>query len=386
MINYGKQYLDKKDISAVVSVLKSDWLTQGPKVKEFETSLKNFFGAKYCSVVSNGTAALHLAVKAMGWKKGDYVFTTPNSFLATSNSILYVGAKPIFIDIDPLTFNINVKKLEEKIKINKKKGRRLVGIIATDYAGQPCDWKSLKIIGRKYGLKLINDNCHAIGASFYKNKKYACKYADVVTQSYHPVKNLTTGEGGSILTNHKAIDKKVKLLRSHGVIKKRNKSPWSYEMQDLGFNYRLSDMSCALGLSQLKKVNKFIRKKQKIAQIYDKAFQNIKNIKIPLIKKNIQHSYHLYPLRIEFDKFKISKESFFRILRKKNINLQVHYIPIFLQPFYKKNFKFNVKDLKNSIKFYKEEISLPIYYSLKRKEINYVINQIKKILKIKNNI
>ena len=386
MINYGKQYLDKKDISAVVSVLKSDWLTQGPKVKEFETSLKNFFGAKYCSVVSNGTAALHLAVKAMGWKKGDYVFTTPNSFLATSNSILYVGAKPIFIDIDPLTFNINVKKLEEKIKINKKKGRRLVGIIATDYAGQPCDWKSLKIIGRKYGLKLINDNCHAIGASFYKNKKYACKYADVVTQSYHPVKNLTTGEGGSILTNHKALDKKVKLLRSHGVIKKRNKSPWSYEMQDLGFNYRLSDMSCALGLSQLKKVNKFIRKKQKIAQIYDKAFQNIKNIKIPLIKKNIQHSYHLYPLRIEFDKFKISKESFFRILRKKNINLQVHYIPIFLQPFYKKNFKFNVKDLKNSIKFYKEEISLPIYYSLKRKEINYVINQIKKILKIKNNI
>ena len=386
MINYGKQYLDKKDISAVVSVLKSDWLTQGPKVKEFETSLKNFFGAKYCSVVSNGTAALHLAVKAMGWKKGDYVFTTPNSFLATSNSILYVGAKPIFIDIDPLTFNINVKKLEEKIKINKKKGRRLVGIIATDYAGQPCDWKSLKIIGRKYGLKLINDNCHAIGASFYKNKKYACKYADVVTQSYHPVKNLTTGEGGSILTNHKAIDKKVKLLRSHGVIKKRNKSPWSYEMQDLGFNYRLSDMSCALGLSQLKKVNKFVRKKQKIAQIYDKAFKNIKNIKIPLIKKNIQHSYHLYPLRIEFDKFKISKESFFRILRKKNINLQVHYIPIFLQPFYKKNFKFNVKDLKNSIKFYKEEISLPIYYSLKRKEINYVINQIKKILKIKNNI
>lgn len=386
MINYGKQYLDKKDISAVVSVLKSDWLTQGPKVKEFETSLKNFFGAKYCSVVSNGTAALHLAVKAMGWKKGDYVFTTPNSFLATSNSILYVGAEPIFIDIDPLTFNINVKKLEEKIKINKKKGRRLVGIIATDYAGQPCDWKSLKIIGRKYGLKLINDNCHAIGASFYKNKKYACKYADVVTQSYHPVKNLTTGEGGSILTNHKALDKKVKLLRSHGVIKKMNKSPWSYEMLDLGFNYRLSDMSCALGLSQLKKVNKFVRKKQKIAQIYDKAFKNIKNIKIPLIKKNIQHSYHLYPLRIEFDKFKISKESFFRILRKKNINLQVHYIPIFLQPFYKKNFKFNVKDLKNSIKFYKEEISLPIYYSLKRKEINYVINQIKKILKIKNNI
>tara|TARA_A100000164_G_C21920321_1_gene780331 strand:- start:363 stop:1523 length:1161 start_codon:yes stop_codon:yes gene_type:complete len=386
MINYGKQYLDKKDISAVVSVLKSDWLTQGPKVKEFENSLKNFFGAKYCSVVSNGTAALHLAVKAMGWKKGDYIFTTPNSFLATSNSILYVGAKPIFIDIDPLTFNINVKKLEEKIKINKKKGRRLAGIIATDYAGQPCDWKSLKIIGRKYGLKLINDNCHAIGASFYKNKKYACKYADVVTQSYHPVKNLTTGEGGSILTNHKAIDKKVKLLRSHGVIKKKNKSPWSYEMHDLGFNYRLSDMSCALGLSQLNKVNKFVRKKQKIAQIYDKAFQNIKNIKIPLIKKNIQHSYHLYPLRIEFDKFKISKESFFRTLRKKNINLQVHYIPIFLQPFYKKNFKFNINDLKNSIRFYKEEISLPIYYSLKRKEIDYVINQIKKILKIKNNI
>ena len=273
MINYGKQYLDQKDISAVVKVLKSDWLTQGPKVQEFENSLKFFFGAKYCTAVSNGTAALHLAVKAMGWKKGDHIFTTPISFLATSNAILYAGAKPVFVDIDLNTFNIDVKKLEKKIKILKKQKKRLAGIIATDYAGQPCDWKALKLIGKKYNLRLINDNCHAIGASFYKNKKYACKYADIVTQSYHPVKNITTGEGGSILTNSKTLDGKIKLLRSHGVIKKKNKLPWSYEMQVLGFNYRLSDVNCALGISQLKKINKFIKKRQVIAKIYDKAFK-----------------------------------------------------------------------------------------------------------------
>ena len=383
MINYGKQYLDKKDISAVVKVLKSDWLTQGPKVQEFENYLKFFFGAKYCTTVSNGTAALHLAVKAMDWKKGDHIFTTPISFLATSNAILYAGAKPVFVDIDPNTFNIDVKKLEKKIKILKKQKKRLVGIIATDYAGQPCDWKALKFIGKKYNLKLINDNCHAIGASFYKNKKYACKYADIVTQSYHPVKNITTGEGGSILTNSKTLDSKIKLLRSHGVIKKKNKLPWSYEMQVLGFNYRLSDMNCALGVSQLKKVNKFIKKRQVIAKIYDKAFKNLKHIKVPAVKKNNTHAYHLYPLRINFRKIGVSKVKLFKILSKKNINLQVHYIPIFLQPFYKKNYKFSKNDLKKSIQFYEEEISLPIYYSLKNKDINYVIHQLKKALKIR---
>jgi len=258
-----------------------------------------------------------------------------------------------------------------------------MGIIATDYAGQPCDWKSLKLIGKKYNLRLINDNCHAIGASFYKNKKYACKYADIVTQSYHPVKNITTGEGGSILTNSKILDGKIKLLRSHGVIKKKNKLPWSYEMRSLGFNYRLSDINCALGISQLKKVNKFIKKRQAIAKVYDKAFKNLKHIKIPAIKKNNTHAYHLYPLRVNFSKIGVSKVKLFNILSKKNINLQVHYIPIFLQPFYKKNYKFSKNHLKNSIKFYREEISLPVYYSLKNKEVNYIIRQLKKNLKIK---
>ena len=380
MINYGKQFLDQKDISAVVKVLKSNYLTQGPKVREFENSLKNFFGAKYCTVVSNGTSALHLAVLAAGWKKGDYIFTTPNSFLATSNSILYVGATPVFVDIDPNTFTIDVVKLEKKIRTFKKNGKKIAGIIATDYAGQPCDWRQLKFIGKKYNLKLINDNCHSIGSSMFGNKKYACKYADIVTHSYHPVKNITTGEGGSILTNNKKFDEKIKLLRSHGVIKKINKLPWSFEMHELGYNYRLSDINCALGLSQLKKLNKFLSKRKKIAKFYDKAFKNLPFVKIPFTKKGNSHAYHLYPLRVNFDKLGISKVKFFNALKKKKINLQVHYIPIFLQPYYKKKFKFQKNSLANSIKFFNEEVSLPIYYSLKKKDLNYITSKIKKIL------
>ena len=382
MIYYGKQYIDFADIKAVSKVLKSNFLTQGPQVSKFESKLKIFFGSRYCSAVSNGTAALHLVGLALGWKPGNIVLASTLSFLASSNCIIYAGAKPEFVDIDIFSYNIDITKLEKKIKILRKKSKKIVAIVATDYAGQPCNWKRLKEIALRYKLTLINDNCHSLGASFNKNKKYAVKYADIATHSYHPVKNITTGEGGAILTNNKKIDERVKILRSHGVVRdpklmRSNHGPWYYEMHRLGFNYRISDIQCALGISQLKKINKFIQKRKKIAKIYDKAFSNNYRFIVPKVEKNYEHSYHLYPLQINFNLLKISKRELFNKMKKKNINLQVHYIPIHLQPYYKKNFGFKSGDFPIAENFYQKEVSLPIYFSLKSKEVFKVIKYIK---------
>ena len=217
MINYGKQFIDSNDIKAVVKVLKSDLITQGHQVEKFESALKLKFGAKFCRVLSNGTAALHLAGMALGWKKGDIILTTPISFLATANCILYSGATPDFVDINNSSYNIDTDKLADKIKKLNFRSKKVVAVIATDYAGNPCDWDALKSISKKYDVKLVNDNCHAMGASYNNDDKYAIKYTDIVTHSYHPVKHITTGEGGAILTNDKIIDKKVFSLRSHGI-------------------------------------------------------------------------------------------------------------------------------------------------------------------------
>ena len=380
MINYGRQYIDSDDVKAVLRVLKSDWLTQGPQIQKFENSLKAYFNSNYCTVLSSGTAALHLAVLTLGWNKEDIIITTPISFLATSNCILYCGATPSFVDIESKYFTIDVEKLEQKIKLFKKREKKIVGIIATDYAGHPCDWKSLRKIADRYGLKLINDNCHALGAQIDNDKGYAIKYADLVTHSYHPVKNITTGEGGSILTNNKYLDKKIKSLRSHGV-DQNTKNLWFYEMKDLGFNYRISDIQCALGITQLKKINKFLKRRNEVAKMYNKAFSNDMRFKIPGMKKNYTHAYHLYPLQINFDILKISKKILFKKMREKKINLQVHYIPTHIQPYYKKNFNFKIGDFPIAEKFYNREVSLPIYFSLKDKEIKTVIKYLKKFCK-----
>ena len=380
MINYGRQYIDSDDVKAVLRVLKSDWLTQGPQIQKFENSLKAYFNSNYCTVLSSGTAALHLAVLTLGWNKEDIIITTPISFLATSNCILYCGATPSFVDIESKYFTIDVEKLEQKIKLFKKREKKIVGIIATDYAGHPCDWKSLRKIADRYGLKLINDNCHALGAQIDNDKGYAIKYADLVTHSYHPVKSITTGEGGSILTNNQYLDKKIKSLRSHGV-DQNTKNIWFYEMKDLGFNYRISDIQCTLGITQLKKINKFLKRRNEVAKMYNKAFSNDMRFKIPDMKKNYTHAYHLYPLQINFDILKISKNILFKKMREKKINLQVHYIPTHIQPYYKKNFNFKIGDFPIAEKFYNREVSLPIYFSLKDKEIKTVIKYLKKFCK-----
>lgn len=383
MINYNRQFIDKADINSVVRTLKSDLITQGQNVVKFEKNLSRYFGSKYSCVVSNGTAALHLLGLALRWKKNDVVLTTPISFLATSNAIVYSGATPHFIDIENETYNIDINLLKKKIIDLKKKGKKIVAIICTDFAGHPCNWPELYKIKKKFNIKLINDCCHAMGASIFNNKQYAIKYADYVTLSFHAIKNITTGEGGAILSNDKNIIDEVKILRTHGVIRNTKLKPWFYKMIKLGFNYRITDFQCALGISQLKKLNKFVKKRKKIAKIYDNAFKNSEYYIIPKIIKKFSHAYHLYPLRIKFQNLKINKEVLFHELKKFKINLQVHYIPIYNQPYYKKKFNNKKIDFPNSESFYKEEVSLPIYYSLSIKNVNYIINQIRKIIEKK---
>lgn len=381
MISYGKQSIDQSDIDALIEVLESDWLTQGPAVEKFENDLNNYFGSKYCCAVSNGTAALHLVGLALGWEPGDIIITTPITFLATVNCIVYSGAIPDFVDIDTKTYTLEPNQLEEKIKYYHLNGKKVKAVIGVDFAGHPCDWKTLREIADKYEIQLINDNCHALGASYYNDKKYAVKYADVVTQSYHPVKHITTGEGGSIITNKSLIDNKVKLLRTHGMEKnnnqlKNNEDPWYYEMHIPGYNYRVTDLQCALGSSQLKKLSKFVYARQQIASRYDKAFSNINSLIIPQSQDNILHAYHLYPLQIDFQRIGLSKSELFKKMKEFGINLQVHYIPVHLQPFYSKMYGFEKGDFPISEEFYEKEVSLPIYPNLKEGDVSKVINSL----------
>ena len=385
MISYGKQSIDQSDIDAVVKVLKGDWLTQGPAVGQFENDLKNYFGAKHACAVSNGTAALHLAGLALGWKPGDIVLTTPLTFLATANSIIYSGATPDFVDIDVDTYTIDSNLVEEKVKSYREKGEKVKAIIGIDYAGHPCDWKALRELADQYELQLVNDNCHALGAKYFDDKQYAMKYADVATQSYHPVKHITTGEGGAILTNSLEIDENVRCLRTHGMTKdqsqlEKNEGPWYYEMHELGYNYRITDFQCALGSSRLKKLDSFVEKRREIAKNYDKAFENNQLLTTPAESDNVNHSYHLYPLQIDFKKLSLTKVEFFEKMKESGINLQVHYIPIHLQPFYIKKYGFQKGDFPISEKFYDNEVSLPIYYDLNQNDQKKLIKMALKYL------
>ncbi len=385
IINYGLHTICNEDINSVVKVLKSNFLTQGNQVNLFEKKISSLFGNKYSVAVSSGTAALHLSMIALNLKKTDIVITTPITFLATATSVINAGYKLFLSDINLNNFTIDTNILEQNLKRLNKQNKNCAAVIAVDYAGSPCDWKSLKKLSRKYNFKLINDNCHAIGTKYLGSSKYAAKYADIVTHSYHPVKNITTAEGGCVLTNNKDIFNKVKLMRSHGMFKDKKKlnkiGLWFYESSVLGYNYRLNDIQAALGISQLKKLNFFLKKRNIIAKLYQKKFENNKKInsKKELVRNNFC-SYHLYTLIYNFKKNKISKKSFFRKMKKNKINLQVHYIPLNYFKIIKKNL-FNIKDkFKNSDYFYKNSFSIPIYPDLKKKDQLYVINKILKYL------
>ena len=381
MISYGKQAIDKSDIDAVIKVLKGDWLTQGPAVETFEDDLQKYFGAKHVCAVSNGTAALHLSALTLGWQPNDIVITSPLTFLATANCIVYVGATPDFVDIDPVSYTIDPNKLEKKVKHYRSIGKNLKAIIGIDYAGHPCDWKAFREIADKYDLQLVNDNCHALGATYLNDKQYAVKYADLVIQSYHPVKQITTGEGGAVLTSDSTINEKVQRLRTHGMTKdpdqlENNDGPWYYEMHEMGYNYRITDFQCALGSSQLRRLNQFVEKRREIANKYDQSFYNNDILTIPETQNLVVPAYHLYPLQIDFERLNVTKLQLFEEMKLAKVNLQVHYIPVHLQPYYKRNYGFKSGDYPVAEDFYAREVSLPIYPDLSNDDQEKVIKNL----------
>lgn len=369
---YGKQWINQDDIDAVIETLKSDFLTTGPKVKEFEEAIAKYCEVKYCVAVSNGTAALHLASLVL-LKKNDRVLTTPNSFLATSNSILYAGAKPIFIDIIK-DGNIDLDLCE----IELIEDSSIKAIYAVAFSGNMINQEKLTYLKEKYKITILEDCAHAIGARDNKVKAASCTNSDVSILSFHPVKHLTTGEGGAITTNSKEIYEKLLVLRNHGMVKTPDMAPWEYEMRELGLNYRITDIQCVLGLSQMKKLEKFINRRIEIAKRYDEAFK--KTIIKPLYTYNGKSSYHLYVVKVDFTQTIITKAELFNKLRKKNIGIQLHYIPINKQPYYK-SLGYGNEQTPIMDEYYKECFSIPMYPKLSDKEQEYVIKTIIGLLK-----
>ncbi len=371
-IPYGKQSIDEDDINSVVEVLKSDFLTTGPKIKEFEEELCRYTNAKYCVAVANGTAALHLASLVL-LNKGDKVITTPNSFVATSNSILYVEAKPIFVDIKE-DGNIDLDLCEEELK----KDSSIKAIYVVHFSGNPIEQEKLKYLKESYNIKILEDCAHSLGASFGNIKAGSCENSDCSILSFHPVKHITTGEGGAVTTNSKEIYEKLLELRAHGIKRLPEFAPWYYEMHSLGFNYRITDMQAALGISQLKKLDSFVKRRKEIALKYDKALLN--SVVKPLYSFNQNSSYHLYVVKVDFSKLNISKVELFNKMREKYIGLQLHYIPINKQPFYK-NLGYGNEDTPIMNKYYDECFSLPMYPLLNDDEQHYVIKSLLEVLK-----
>ena len=331
------------------------------------------------TVVSNGSAALFLIGKILNWKKGDLIAVPPITFISSINSIEHAKARPIFVDINLNDYCMDPVKLEEVLKKDKKK--KIKAAIITDYGGQPAQWKKFYKLKKKYKITLINDNCHAMGSSIELDRGYATKYADFATLSFHPVKTITTGEGGAILTNLKKFDKTIKLLRQHAIQRKLNQH-WNYSVSTLGYNFRLPDMNCALGLSQIKKLDKFVAKRVKIAKVYNNFFTDKKKFITPTLVKNTKNSFHLYPLLINFNKIKKTKTEIIKEFLDNKIRVQVHYIPVNTQPYYKNKYGFDKKKFKNSLFFFNKTISLPIYYELSKKNLEYIKKVCKKIFKL----
>jgi len=368
---YGKQYIDEEDIKKVADVLRNDYLTTGPNVKEFEEKFAKYVGAKFAVAVSSGTAALHLACLAAGLKKDEELITSPITFAASANCGLYCGAKPKFVDVNDQGL-IDEEKIEEKI--NEK--TRI--IVPVHYTGLPCEMEQIKGIADKHDLIIVEDACHALGSKYEDSKIGDCKYSDMACFSFHPVKHITTGEGGMVTTNNKELHEKLIMLRNHGITKEqdvlvdKNQGPWHQEMQVLGFNYRITDMQCALGMSQLEKIDGFVQKRREIAKRYKKAFQDLDEIEIISENKNQFNSHHLFVIKV---KDKETRLKLFNHLKENNIFCQVHYLPVYWHPYYQK-LGYEKGLCPKAEEFYGRVVSVPLFYNLSEQDQKFVINEI----------
>lgn len=376
-IPYGHQYITDEDINAVIEALKSDYLTQGPKIGEFEKNFAVYCGCQYVSLVSNGTAALHLCAMALGIKPGDKVITTPITFVASANGFRYCGAEIVFCDIDPKTYLLDLNKLEDILKRSPKGTYKAV--VPVDFAGYPIDGEKLRKLADEYGFAIVEDACHAPGGYFVDSKGNKqmvgnCRYADLTCFSFHPVKHIATGEGGAVTTNNKELFDKVNLYRTHGITKDPSKlekcdGGWYYEMQELGYNYRITEFQAALGISQLKRIEWSIERRNQIAQVYDEAFAD-SNIMTPYRGNNIRHAFHLYIVQTE------KRKELYNYLHSQNIYCQVLYIPAHLMPYYRQ-LGWKDGDCPVAEEYYKHCLALPMFPSLSDYEQKFVIKTIK---------
>jgi len=404
MIPYGRHYLDDADIGAVVDVLRNGALTQGPKVLEFEGVIAEFTGAKYAVAVSSGTAALHLACMAADVGAGDEVVTSANTFVASANCALYVGADPVIVDIDQQTLNLDLDLLAEVCN----RSRKVKAAIPVHFAGSPCDMQRVKEVVDPYDLVVIEDASHALGATYQDGSRVGnCRYSDMTVFSFHPVKGIASGEGGMITTNDYALYSRLLQLRSHGICKGNFDIPgigatdnnlkypeegiedgdlkmWYYEMQQLGFNYRITDIQSALAISQMNKIDSFLNRRRELVLNYDAAFKDIDLIECTQLPGRYTSSHHIYVILIDFEHLGISRHNFMKEMGRKGVGSQVHYIPVPMQPYYR-SLGFNIGDFPVSKEYYDRVLSIPLYYHLSDEDQRHVIETIIDILDSTNN-
>lgn len=382
MLSYGHQSINDDDIQAVVDVLKSDFLTQGPVLEKFEKEICKVTGAKFCVAVCNATAALHIAVAALDLPSGSEGITTPNTFLASANCLVYNNVKPVFADIDARTYNINPSEIQKHITPQTKV------LVPVHFAGLPCDMSEIKKIADEHNCYVIEDACHAIASVYDDGTPVGnCKYSDMTVFSFHPVKTITTGEGGAITTNNETLYKKLLMLRSHGMTKdgsllSKNPGSWYYEMQMLGFNYRMTEIQAALGVSQLKRLEEFKKRRREIVASYNEAFSSSEFIKTPYEPKNLSSCFHLYVIQIDFEKLRKSRKQVMQELAEKGVGTQVLYIPVANQPYYKKNFGYKEGDFPVVEAYYEKALALPLFPAMTDDDVCTVIKAVGAVVRV----
>ena len=377
VIPYGRQDIDQADLQAVLDVLQPDWLTQGPAITRFEELVAGYCGASHALAVSNATAALHLACRALGLGPGDRLWTSPNTFVASANCALYCEAEVDFVDTDPRTYNMSVSALEAKLEQAEKTGRLPKIVVPVHFAGQSCDMAAIKTLADRYGFAIVEDASHAVGARYLDTMVGSCRYSDITVFSFHPVKIITTGEGGLLLTNRQDLADRLALLRSHGITRDPatmttpSEGPWYYQQVDLGYNYRMTDIQAALGASQMRRLDTFIARRRELAQRYDALLADLPVIR-PWQSPDGASAYHLYPIRIDAERTSKGRREVFEALRASGIGVNVHYIPVHTQPYYQE-LGFRPGDFPEAERYYEGAISLPMYATLSNADQDRVV-------------
>ena len=388
MIPYGKQDINQNDINSVLDVLKSDFITQGPQVPLFEQSVSKYCGAEFGVAVNSATSALHIACLALGLGERDWLWTSPNSFVASANCGLYCGSKVDFVDIDPKTFNMSALELENKLIQAKQENKLPKVVIPVHFAGQSCDMKRIHYLGQKYGFKIIEDASHAIGGKYLDKSIGGCQYSDITVFSFHPVKIITTAEGGLATTNSKDLTKKMQLYRSHGVTRdeslmtSQSEGAWYYQQVDLGFNYRMTELQAALGVSQMQRLDEFVAKRHILKDRYNSILSGLPIIK-PYQDKDSYSALHLYPIKVDLKKVSKNRKQIFNELRERGVGVSVHYIPIQTHPYYQQ-FGFKEGDFPSSESYYETALSLPLYSGMSFQDQDKVVASIIKVLDVQN--